>query len=259
MAERPVNQPTVTDELVATLKTIEGLPTKAQAPTPWSPYLDEAKNWTIGYGHKMSEEEIKRYKGKEISPEEADALLRSDILKHQKDWIGDITAPLTHNQMIGLTSFAYHAGPRGMKAVAARINQKDWAGAKQEMLSWNKMTVTDPVTGKEKKVTLPAFVERRTWETVRLDMGDDAADAAESYKNRKGLVQRVFDWFKEPKPKMWDRPEFDTDMLAGENKRVLEGLRTLCSQMGATKIPFDIDEIAWTRKTIMEGSGGIHG
>lgn len=259
MADRPVNQPMVTDELVATMKTIEGLPTKRQAPTPWSPYLDEANNWTIGYGHKMSEDEIKRYKGKEISPEEADALLRKDIIKHQKGWIGEITAPLTQNQMIGLTSFAYHGGPGAMKAVAARINQKDWDGAKREMLSWNKITVRDPNTGEEKKVTNQAFVERRTWETTRLDLGDDAADAVESYKNRKGLVQRVFDWFKDPQPKMWQRPEFDTDMLKGENKRVLDGLRMLCSQLGATEIPFDIDEVAWTRKTIMEGRGGIHG
>jgi len=259
MAGIPANKPTVTDELVETMKTIEGLPIKRQAPTPWSPYLDEAKNWTIGYGHKMSEEEVKRYKGKEISPEEADALLRKDILKHQDRWISAIKEPLTQNQLIALTSFAYHGGPGAMKAIVARINQGDWEGTKREMLSWNKMTVTDSATGEERKVTNQAFVERRAWETTRLDLGDDAADAASSYNNRKGLVQRVFDYFKSPQPKMWDRPEFDVGILRGENARVLEGLRVLCSEMGAHEIPFDIDEIVWTRKTIMEGSGGIHG
>lgn len=249
MAKDPINKPMVDDDIVEAFKVVEGLPTKKQAASPYAAYQDLAKNWTIGYGHKIRKGE-EHLKDKVMTPEETEALLRKDILEHQKPWINKVEVALTKNQLAALSSFAYHAGPGAMKAIVPRINAGDWEGVAEEMRFRGSKSRIDG-----KLQTVGAFSERREWEISRLSLGDDISDLASSYRGRKGLLNRALDWFRGPTEKTLARPEFDIDLVMNRNKDVLKELQAMTAGMA---VPFDIDEVAWTHRLRVEGSGGAY-
>lgn len=104
---------------------------------------------TIGYGHT----------GKDVSPgmtiskETADTYLKTDVQKFENEINRLVEVPLTQNQFDTLVSFVYNVGPGNFQksTLLKKINQKDFTGAADEFLRWNKSN------GK----ILPGLVKRR--------------------------------------------------------------------------------------------------
>jgi len=107
------------------LKQFEGLRLKA--------YQDSAGVWTIGYGHTK-----KAYPGMVITRAEAERLLRQDLVRFERAVRDRATVPLTQNQFDALVSFSFNVGVGAFSksTLLKRLNQKDYAGAKQEFKRW---------------------------------------------------------------------------------------------------------------------------
>src|ERR1700748_1902889 len=120
---------------IAIIKNFEGLRLNA--------YRDIAGVWTIGYGST-------RYKdGKTIKP--GDKLVNeacaSDLfeitLGQYEDAVNrDVKVPLSQNQFNALVSFTYNegTGALGMSHLLIKLNAKDYSGAADEFLKWDKIT-----------------------------------------------------------------------------------------------------------------------
>jgi len=79
------------------IKKFEGLRLEA--------YLCPAGVWTIGYGHTH-----KVYKGKKITKEEAEKLLKEDLQIFESAICDVVKVPLNQNQFDGIVSFVYNVG-----------------------------------------------------------------------------------------------------------------------------------------------------
>ena len=90
--------------------------------------------WTIGYGHTKN---VKP--GDRITKEEAEKLYRQDFKEHA-DALKAVKVPLTKNQKIALSSFAFNMGATGFKNsdVVRILNTGDYEGAAKELLNYNK-------------------------------------------------------------------------------------------------------------------------
>lgn len=91
--------------------------------------------YTIGYGHTSG---VK--KGQKISKAQAEAYLREDVAKFENGVNKYVSAPLTQNQFDALVSFTYNCGLTAFKnsTLRKKLNAKDYAGAGNELLRWNK-------------------------------------------------------------------------------------------------------------------------
>jgi len=74
-------------------------------------------NWTIGYGHAVSQSEAKDIAGP-ITAAQAEELLRADLMRLQyipavANWFN--VSDLSPTMLAALTSFAYNTGPRGFE------------------------------------------------------------------------------------------------------------------------------------------------
>jgi lysozyme len=97
------------------------------------PYRDEDGIWTIGYGH------TRQVTGdsQAVAEEQAEALLRQDILVAEVSVCGLITAALNENQYAALVSLVYNAGPAPLtRMLGIRLNKQDYRGAADEFLRW---------------------------------------------------------------------------------------------------------------------------
>lgn len=91
--------------------------------------------WTIGWGHTKTAK-----KGMSITEEEAERLLRWDL-----EWVEDtlndlVKVPLTQKQYDALAGLVFNIGATNFRTstVLKRLNQKDYLGAADAMLMWNK-------------------------------------------------------------------------------------------------------------------------
>jgi lysozyme len=139
----------------AVIKNFEGLRLSA--------YRDSAGVWTIGYGS------TRYHDGKAIKPADklaseaqADALFRNTLGQYEDAVNNLVKVPLSQNQFDALTSFAYNEGAGALKGstLLRRLNEKDYEGAADQFLVWNK--ILDPKTGE--KTTLDTLVKRRAEE-----------------------------------------------------------------------------------------------
>lgn len=98
-------------------------------------YKCPAGVYTIGYGHTKG---VK--KGLKITKKEAEAFLREDIEQFENGVNKYVSVPLTQNQFDALVSFVYNVGLGAFKTSTMRkkLNTKDYAGAANEFLRWNK-------------------------------------------------------------------------------------------------------------------------
>ena len=114
------------------IKSFEGLELEA--------YKDAIGVWTIGYGHTAMAGLPKPVAGMKITEDEAEALLLKDLKKYEAAVQKFITVPLTNNQYGALVSFTYNLGPANLEKSTLRkkINAKDYKGAAEEFLKWNK-------------------------------------------------------------------------------------------------------------------------
>lgn len=141
---------TLSDHGEAIIKNFEGLRLNA--------YKDSTGVWTIGYGS------TRYHDGKAVKPDDklaneiqADALFRNTLNQYVKAVISKLKVPVTQNQFDALVSFTYNTGTASGKTLFAKLNAKDYLGAADQFLVWNK--ITDPRTGN--KTENPTLTKRR--------------------------------------------------------------------------------------------------
>jgi len=143
----------LSEQGIKVIKSFEGLRLSA--------YRDVAGVWTIGYGS------TRYHDGKPVKPadkladeQQADALF-SNTLGQYEDAVNQyVKVTLTQSQFDALVSFTYNEGTGALKesTLLKRLNEKDYHGAADQFLVWNK--ITSPQTG-EKKVCTDLSVRRR--------------------------------------------------------------------------------------------------
>ena len=159
MATREVNQATV--ELI---KSFEGIPDGDPSTVKLDPYLDPIGIWTIGWGHAIAHGNT-WLRGKEnralakslfpggIAIEQAEAMLRSDLMDTGKDVLAVVKVALNDNRYGALVSFAFNLGLGNLRisTLLRLLNAGDFAGAADQFPRWNK------AGGKE----IPGLTRRR--------------------------------------------------------------------------------------------------
>lgn len=102
-------------------------------------YQDQGGVWTIGYGHTGTDV----VPGLKISEDEAEVLLRHDLLTAYNDILNYVTVALNQNQFDALVSFDYNIGSGHLKqsTTLRKLNQGDYQGAADAMLLWDKIGV----------------------------------------------------------------------------------------------------------------------
>jgi lysozyme len=136
---------------LALIKSFEGIPDGDPTTVKIDPYLDPVGIWTIGWGHAISvggqllRGKEKRKAARDLYPggitlEQAELLLRGDLLDTCRDVAALIKVPLTDNQFAALVSFAFNCGGGNLakSTLLKKLNQGDYAGAAAEFGRWNK-------------------------------------------------------------------------------------------------------------------------
>lgn len=101
------------------------------------PYEDGGGYPTIGYGHKLSKDELEKYKDG-ITHEEATVLLRKDLDEAEEVVNNETFVDLTQNQFDAIVSFVFNVG--GEKFVTStllkRLNSKRFDQVPVELNRW---------------------------------------------------------------------------------------------------------------------------
>lgn len=114
------------------IKTFEGLELEA--------YQDIVGIWTIGYGHTSEAGPPKVVPGMEITEEEAEEILRNDVVPFERAVEKAVNVPLTQNMFDALVSITFNIGPGAMRSSTfiRRLNEGNYEGAADALLMWNK-------------------------------------------------------------------------------------------------------------------------
>jgi lysozyme len=116
----------VSDKLVEFLKDYESFRDK--------PYKDGGEYWTIGYGHLMTEEEIKEVKS--VTEDEATELFKLDLQEAQSVVNDMVKVDLLQHQYDALVSFAYNVGgERFHGSTLLKLLNKGFYGTVDEQLA----------------------------------------------------------------------------------------------------------------------------
>ena len=106
-----------------------------------TPYLCPAKVPTIGYGatYYPSGKAV-TLKDTPITEKQADEMLSFMLVKYENAVSRYVSVPLTQNQFDALVSFCYNVGQYNLlsSALIKKLNNKDYKGASNEFLKWNK-------------------------------------------------------------------------------------------------------------------------
>ena len=91
--------------------------------------------FTIGYGHTKG---VKR--GMKISKEQAEGFLLDDLKTYEKAVNNCVKVPINQYQYDALVSFCFNCGAGALKnsTLLKKLNKKDYTGASNEFLKWNK-------------------------------------------------------------------------------------------------------------------------
>jgi lysozyme len=131
-------------------------------------YLDAVNVVTIGYGHVVTHKgkQLKGTSGlaiakelfnRPISIQEADILLRKDLLSHV-DTVFQLTKTIPdikQSMFDALVSFEYNTGSLSQSTLLKKLKTRDILGAAAEFEKWNKGTVNG------KKIVLKGLTRRR--------------------------------------------------------------------------------------------------
>lgn len=150
-----------TKEVVDLIKVSEGFMPKA--------YIDPVGVWTIGYGTTAEAGiGIVPKAGMVVTEWQASQYLEKVIEKVEADINRYVKVPLTDNQFSALVSFVYNVGIGNFASstLLRKLNSRDYLGAANELLRWNKGTV------RGQKVVLPGLVTRRAKEREVFLKGD---------------------------------------------------------------------------------------
>lgn len=98
-------------------------------------YICPAGVWTIGYGTTKGV-----VPGMKITKEKAEELLKLDIEKFEKTVLNLVNVDLSQCQFDALVSFTYNLGGGNLSTstLLKKLNNKDYYGASQEFIKWNK-------------------------------------------------------------------------------------------------------------------------
>ena len=144
------------------IKSFEGLRLAA--------YRDVAGVWTIGYGStRYHDGRTVRPGDKLQSDVQATALFTNTLGQYEAAVNNYVKVQLTQNQFDALVSFTYNEGTCALKesTLLKKLNQKDYQGASDQFLLWNK--ITDPHTGHKVEcdtLTSRRFAERKLFLSV---------------------------------------------------------------------------------------------
>jgi len=141
---------------LALVKEFEGLRLKA--------YKCPAAIWTIGYGHTSAAGSPTVNPGMEITKEEAEEILKRDMVQYESGVEKLVKVELTQGQFDALVDFAYNAGVGALakSTLLKKVNAEKFDEVPAEFMKWTKGG------GKE----LPGLVRRRRAE-VKLWRGLD--------------------------------------------------------------------------------------
>jgi len=166
---------------LALVKEFEGLRLKA--------YRCPAGIWTIGYGHTSSAGEPNVSPDLVITKEEAEAILRRDMIQYEKGVEKLVKVELTQGQFDALVDFAYNAGVGALakSTLLKKVNAGKFDEVPAEFMKWTKGG------GKE----LPGLVRRRRaevklWrglETAQPVCNDEARTEPDLPAPKKSIVQ----------------------------------------------------------------------
>ncbi|GGY38944.1 lysozyme [Parvularcula lutaonensis] len=114
------------------IKQFEGLELEA--------YQDIVGVWTIGYGHTSMAGPPEVVPGMEITEQEAEEILRRDLRQYEEAVERAVKVDITQNMFDALVSITYNIGINAMRnsTFIKRLNNKDYEGAAEAMLWWNK-------------------------------------------------------------------------------------------------------------------------
>ncbi len=122
----------ISEQGVAFIKTQEGL--------RLTPYQDVAGNWTIGYGHLMSAEDLKKWPpGSVISQDTADAILLQDLLGAEKGVNDLVQVSLTQSQFDALVDFTFNLGTESLaiSTLLKDLNAGNYHAAAAQFPLWD--------------------------------------------------------------------------------------------------------------------------
>jgi GH24 family phage-related lysozyme (muramidase) len=108
------------------------------------PYVDNDKNTTIGWGHKLHSgpptlSDLKTYPNG-INNSAAENFFRDDVATAEKELHNDLQVPLTQNQFDALVSFVFNIGITSFRHSTIRkvLNDADYVGAAKQFDSWRR-------------------------------------------------------------------------------------------------------------------------
>ena len=119
-------------------------------------YKCSAGVWTIGYGHTTGVKE-----GDVCTQEEAEKLLRGDILKFEQYVSDNVKVDLDQSQFDALVCWTYNLGVGNLRSstMLKKLNEGDYKSVPFEMRRWNK------AGGK----TLDGLIRRRQAESLLFE------------------------------------------------------------------------------------------
>lgn len=93
-----------------------------------------AGKWTIGYGHTGNDV----HEGMIINQEQAESLLRRDVLRFERCVTQAVGVAMSQGQMDALVSFAFNLGCEALRGstLLRKMNRGDYFGASEEFLKW---------------------------------------------------------------------------------------------------------------------------
>jgi lysozyme len=105
-----------------------------------SSYRCPANVCTIGYGHTSAAGVPEVTDGMKITQQDADDILRRDLVKYETAVYGMVKQPLTQHQFDVLVDFAYNAGVGALKSstLLKKVNAAQFDDVPAELMKWTK-------------------------------------------------------------------------------------------------------------------------
>jgi len=163
----------INDAGISLVKRWEGIMDGDPTTVNLDPYCDPVGIWTIGWGHalRMPDGEFVRRESiarvlypDGITLEQAEVLLRADLMQAALDVSHLIKVPLSDNQFSALVSFQFNVGSLWNSTMRRALNEGNIKRASAEFGRW--------IKGRVKGVlqTLPGLVLRRAAERALFDL-----------------------------------------------------------------------------------------
>lgn len=102
-------------------------------------YKDTVGVLTIGTGHTSEAGPPKVTPGMVITKQQNDDILRKDLAPIEKQVNSTVKVPITQNQYDALVSIIFNVGPKFLTSTCMKkLNKKDYKGAAEAIMLWNK-------------------------------------------------------------------------------------------------------------------------